>query len=37
MRSHGQIVPDLVLQGLAVIASQSNEEPVLARHVSARP
>jgi type III pantothenate kinase len=37
MRSHGQIVPDLVLQGLAVIASQSNEEPVLVRHVSARP
>jgi type III pantothenate kinase len=25
MRSHGQIVPDLVLQGLAVIASQANE------------
>jgi type III pantothenate kinase len=28
MRSHGQIVPDLVLQGLAVIASQFVEEPV---------
>ena len=23
MRSHGQIVPDLVLQGLAVVAAQS--------------
>ncbi len=36
MRSRGQIVPDLVLQGLAVIASQSIEESVLVRHVSAR-